>query len=160
MRYNTGHAMTRATQISDPDFREESLKALLHGGDEDPDRDKRARGWGSRATGEGEEALKMWYEELYEIDAVISEAEEIMPTPLPTSNLIEKMDDMAYKLESWYAAPMPFYQKRLMHHAFDEVAETSGMLKGGKINVLEAQRRFDTVMSEVGELVDFSRMMG
>jgi len=160
MRFNKGFPMTRPSQVDDPEFREEAMKALLRGGDENPNRDLRARGWGSRATGEGEEALKMWYEELSDIDAMISEAEEIMPTLLPTGDLLEKMDDMAFKLESWYATPLPFYQKRLMHHAFDEVVETSGMLKGGKINALEAQRRFDTVMAEVGEIVDFSRMMG
>jgi len=160
MRYDTGRPFTRATQVNDPEFRDASLKALINGGDEDPTRDLRSRGWGSRYAGEGEEAVKMWYEELSEIDRVISEAEELPPVALPTPNLLEKMDDMAFKLESWYAAPLPVYQKRLMHHAFDEIVETSGMLKGGKINAVEAQRRFDTVMNEVSELVDFSRMMG
>ncbi len=147
-----GHPLVRSSDITDVASLREALRALMFGGDE-INRSTAA----PVSRGMGGSNMIPWYEDLAEIDHTISEEVGVTPTPLPTSSLLEKLDDMAGKLESWYAVSLPVYQKRLMHHAYDEVVEVAGMLRGGQINAGEADRRFGAIMAEVGEVYDFSR---
>lgn len=101
-----------------------------------------------------------WYEDLQEIDEQISEELGLTPTILPTGSLVEKIAEAAEQLGSWYAVSLPPYQKRLMHTAYDEMVGVGTDLKTGKINVAEAQSKFDTIMAEVNEIVDFSKYQG
>lgn len=151
--------LIRTAQITDPEATAAALNALLYGGDE-PRRDTKAQGWSKLHYGEGKDSQKMWYEELTTIDKAISENVEVDPTALPTGGLVEKLDAATEKLSTWYAAAVPFYHKRLLHIHYDELAEISGDLRGGKINAAEAQSRFDNIMADVSEIVDFSKFMG
>ena len=151
--------LVRAAQISDPEARASALDMLLYADDE-PKRDTRARGWNKLHYREGKDSMKMWYEELTDIDQMISENVLVDPTPLPTGGLVEKIDATAEKLSTWYAAAVPFYHKRLLHIHYDELAEIAGDLRGGKVNAAEAQSRFDNIMADVSEIVDFSKFMG
>jgi hypothetical protein len=154
-----GKPLTRAAQITNETAVAQAVDALIYGRDE-PRRDTTAKGWNTSHYGEGVDAMKMWYEELQDIDMVISEAEEVNPTILPTGSLVERIEAAAEKMSTWYAAAVPVYQKRLLHIRFDELAEVAGDLRGGKINAAEAEARFDSIMAEVEEIVDFSRFMG
>lgn len=151
--------LVRTSQITDSEATASALDALLHGGDE-PKRDTRARGWNKLHYREGKDSMKMWYEELNDIDQMISENVEVDPTALPTGSLVEKIDAAAEKLSTWYAAAVPFYHKRLLHIHMDELTEIAGDLRGGKINAAEASSRFDNIMADVAEIADFSRFMG
>lgn len=150
--------LVRASQITDAEAVKLALNRLLYGDDEEP-RDTKAHGWNKLHYDEGRDNMKMWYEELQDIDKVISEAEEVNPTVLPTGGLVEKLDSAAEKLSTWYAAAVPVYHKRLLHIRYDELAELAGDLRSGKINSAEAQARFDDVMADVSEIVDFSKFM-
>lgn len=152
--------LVRSAQIEDKEAVAAALDMLLHGGDEPANRDTKAHGWTNLHYDEGRDAMKMWYEELQDIDKIISEAEEVNPTVLPTGGLVEKLDTAVEKLSSWYAAAVPVYHKRLLHIHYDELAEVAGDLRGGKINAAEAQARFDDIMADVSEIVDFSKFMG
>lgn len=151
-----GNPLIRGTQITDRESVVEALKALLYGGDEDSARSTRALGWSTKEY-EPEVEMIPWYEELQEIDAVISESiENAKLTPLPTASLLEKIDDMTEKLGTWFAAPAPIYQKRQLRHAFDEMAEVASLLRAGKINAGVAGQRYSDIMAEVEEVVDFT----
>ena len=139
----------------------QSLKALLYGDDECPTRSTRARGWSKDTDSEelGRVATMTpfeWLRELEEIDDMISEEITVNPTPLPTANLLEKIDDMTDKLSTWFSNPLPRFHARKLRHSFDEMAEIGSLLRSGVINAGEAQQRFNTVMSEVSEIVDYS----
>jgi hypothetical protein len=100
----------------------------------------------------------MWYEELAEIDKAISEDVGANPSVLPTGALLERLDAVADKLSSCYAIAVPVYQKRALHIHYDEVSEVAGDLRAGKINAAEAEARFEAVMRDVNEIVDFSNL--
>jgi len=102
--------------------------------------------------------MKMWYEELSDIDGVISENVEVNPTILPTGSLLEKIDGVVEKLSSCYALAVPVFQKRALHLHYDEMAEMAGDLRAGKINAAEVGARFTTVMRDVNEIVNFSNL--
>jgi hypothetical protein len=150
-----GTPLTRASQIIDPEAVQKALDALLHGGDEPADRDTRAKGWNEGVY--NMEAKKMWYEELSDIDAVISENVEVPLTTLPTGNLVNQIEEAVERLSTWYAAAVPVFQKRMLHIHYDELAEVAGDLRGGKINAAEAQARFHTIMADVAEIEGFSK---
>lgn len=148
-----GKPMTRSSQITDALARASALSALIDGRDEN--RDTRAKGWNEGVN--DMEQKKMWYEELVDIDRAISEAEELPLTPLPTGNLVDQVEESAQRLSSWYAAPVPVYQKRRLHIHFNELAEVAGDLRGGKINAAEAGARYEAIMAEVAEIEGFSK---
>ena len=150
-----GRPLTRASQIIDSGAVAKALDALLHGGDEDPDRDTKAKGWDEGVN--DTEARKMWFEELSELDQIISEAEELPLTPLPTGELVSQIEESAMRVGTWYAAPVPVYQKRRLHIHYDELAEVAGDLRGGKINAAEAGARYEAIMAEVAEIEGFSK---
>jgi hypothetical protein len=158
-----GKPLSRAAQIVDSGAVDAALDALLHGGDEPKDRDTTARGWNKRHYGEGEDAMKMWYEELSDIDEVIteslSEAEEVKLTVLPTGSLVNQIEESAQRASTWYAAAIPVYHKRLVHIHYDELSEVAGDLRSGKINAAEAKARYDTIMADLGEIEGFSKFM-
>lgn len=151
----TGRPLRRTSQITDFEARASALRLLLNGGDE-PERSTRARGW----RYESEDRPMEWFEDLQELDAQLSEEMGMAHTILPTGTLVEKIGDAVEQLGSWYAVSLPPYQKRLMHHAYDEMVGVGQDLKTGKINVAEASTRFDTIMAEVNEIVDFSKYQG
>ena len=157
MSYGKGTPLTRADQIDDPEMVKAAVDSLLMGRDEAP-RDTRAHGWSTQHEREGADAMKMWYEELAEIDEVISENVERNPTVLPTGSLLEKIDGVVEKLSSCYALAVPNYHKRALHLHYNEMAEVAGDLRAGKINAAEAGARFTTVMADVNEIVDFSNL--
>lgn len=152
--------LTRPEQITAEDAVARAVDFLLHSGME-PRRDTTAKGWNRLHYNEGSESMTMWYEDIEEIDKLISENVEVNPTVnLPTGSLVEKIEAAAEKLSTWYAAPVPVYHKRLLHIRFDELAELAGDLRSGKINAGEAQVRYNDVMADVAEIVDFSKFMG
>jgi hypothetical protein len=102
--------------------------------------------------------MKMWYEELADIDALISENVEVNPSVLPTGSLLSQIDEVVERLSTCYALAVPVYQKRALHIHYDALAEVAGSLRGGKINAAEAQARFSNIMAEVNEIVDFSNL--
>lgn len=148
-----GKPMTRPEQITDMLARARSLSALIDGRDEN--RDTRAKGWNEGVN--DMEQKKMWYEELADIDKVISEAEELPLTPLPTGELVNRIEESAMRVGTWYAAPVPVFQKRKLHIHYDELAEIAGDLRGGKINAAEASARYEAIMAEVAEIEGFSK---
>jgi len=83
--------------------------------------------------------MKMWYEELQDIDAVISENVEVNPTALPTGDLLERIDTAVEALNSCYALAVPVWQKRMLHLHYNELAEVAGDLRAGKINAAEGK---------------------
>lgn len=150
--------LTKASQITSAKRRRRALEALYYG--EQPIRDTRAYGFSVLKHGEGEQAMRQWYEDVQAIDSLISEEIQANPTPLPTGNLIERIDDMVNKLEGVYAAPVPPYHKRLLHIAYDELSEVRGDLKAGRINAAEAANRFEQISSEVANISEFSKFWG
>jgi hypothetical protein len=150
-----GTPLTRASQIIDPEAVSRALDALLHGGDEPADRDTRAKGWDEGVN--DMEQKKMWYEELSDIDAAISESVEVRLTALPTGELVDQIEECAQRLSTWYAAAVPVFQKRMLHIHYDELAEVAGDLRGGKINAAEAKARYQTIMADVAEIEGFSK---
>jgi len=158
-----GKPLIRAAQIVDSGAVASALDALLHGGDEPKDRDTTAQGWNKRHYGEGADAMKMWFEELSDIDEVITEslaeAEEVKLTVLPTGSLVSQVEESAQRASTWYAAAIPVYHKRLVHIHYDELAEVAGDLRTGKINAAEAKARYDTIMADLGEIEGFSKFM-
>jgi hypothetical protein len=157
MPRGTGEPLARASQIVDDDAIQAAVASLLRGGDEVA-RDTRARGWNNHHYGEGADAMKMWYEELSDIDEVISENVEVNPTKLPTGSLLEKLDSAVERLSSCYTLAVPNFQKRALHLHYDELSEVAGDLRAGKINAAEAGARFAQVMADVNEIVDFSNL--
>jgi hypothetical protein len=155
-----GKPLQRADQISSEEVVAGAVNALLYGPDEPSHRDTTAKGWSTQHYREGDDAMKMWYEELTDIDAAISEEVAVNPTTLPTGGLLERISSTVDKLESCYTLAIPVYQKRLLHLHYDELAEVAGDLRAGKINAGEAQARFATVMADVNEIVDFSNLFG
>lgn len=152
--------LTRASQITSDEAVSQAVDALLHGPDEPSDRSTVARGWDKLHYREGEDAMKMWYEELRDIDKVIAENVEVDPTVLPTGGLLERIEGVVDRLESCYALAVPVYQKRMLHIHYEELSEVAGDLRAGKINAGEAQARFSSVMADVNEIVDFSNLFG
>jgi hypothetical protein len=168
-----GRALIHPEEIDDDEAFAESLRALMFGGDEDEERSTQSRSnWNYhpppsytspftnlnfQAGGTTRMSTFEWIRDLDDLDNIISEEVAVPPTPLPTSNILEKIDDMTDKLGSWFSVAMPHYHKRLFRYAFDEMAEIGSMLRTGQINASEAEQRFDTVMAGVGELVEFSR---
>jgi len=148
-----GKPMTRSSQITDALARASALSALIDGRDEN--RDTRAKGWDEGV--DDMEQKKMWYEELVDIDKAISEAEELPLTPLPTGDLVKKVEESAQRVGTWYAAPVPVYQKRRLHIFYDELAEVAGDLRGGKVNAAEAGARYEAIMADVAEIEGFSK---
>ena len=153
-----GSPLTHGSQIGSSSAIARALDALLHGRDELP-RDTKAQGWNKYHYGEGEDAMKMWFEELSDIDAVISENVEVPMTPLPTSSLVETIRAAVENLSTWYAAPVPVYQKRALHIHYDELAEVEGDLRTGKINPAEAAARYDAIMADLSQIEAFSNFM-
>jgi len=154
-----GAPLERSTQISDPDAVREAVRALLYGGDEDSHRSTESRYISRDSDKEDMEGDMPWYEDLAELDALIAEEVAVAFTPLPTANLLEKIDDMAEKMGGWFAAPLPIYQKRALRYAFDEMAELSSFLRAGKVNAGSASETFDRILAEAHEIVDFSRFL-
>lgn len=152
-----GKPLTRSSQIIDSGAVARALDALLHGGDEPADRDTRAKGWDEGV--DNMEQKKMWYEELADIDRMISEAEEVPLTALPTGSLVTQVEESAQRLSTWYAAAVPVFQKRMLHIHYDELSEVAGDLRSGKINAAEAQARYHTIMADVSEIEGFSKFM-
>jgi len=152
-----GKPLTRSSQIIDSGAVARALDALLHGGDEPADRDTRAKGWDEGV--DNMEQKKMWYEELADIDRMISEAEEVPLTALPTGSLVTQVEESAQRLSTWYAAAVPVFQKRMLHIHYDELSEVAGDLRSGKINAAEAQARYQTIMADVSEIEGFSKFM-
>lgn len=150
-----GRTLTRAAQITSDEAVRRAVEYLLYPGDE-PRRDTTAQGWNKLHYGEGRDAMKMWYEDVEDIDQLISENVEVNPSKLPTGSLLEKLDAATEALSTWYAAAVPVFHKRLLHIRYDELAEVSGDLRSGKINAAEAQARFDDIMADVQEIADFS----
>ena len=157
MPRDIGTPLRRAAQIVDSEAVEAAVDMLLRGGDE-VSRDTRAHGWNTQHYGEGDDAMKMWYEELSDIDQLISENVEVNPSVLPTGNLVSQIDEVVERLSTCYALAVPVYQKRALHIHYDELAEVAGDLRSGKINAAEAQARFDNIMADVNEIVDFSNL--
>lgn len=154
-----GKPLSRETDITDPEAVASALRLLYFGGDEDDKRSTQVNA--NRYVNMGGNMPGQWYEELAELDNDISEALELQPiVRLPTENVLEQIDAAVEALNSWYAAPVPVWQKRKLHYAFDEMAEVSSLLRAGKINVVEAKERFENVMAEAQEIVDFSKFMG
>lgn len=149
--------LDKPTDIARASAVSRALDALLYSGEEDEKRDTRAYGWNKQHYEEGRDAMKMWYEELSEIDAVISENVEVPLSPLPTQNLLERISSAVESVSTWYAAPVPVYQKRLLHIHYDELAEVEGDLRSGKINAAEAEARFNTIMADLSEIENFSK---
>lgn len=149
--------LDRPDQITNPTSVAEALRSLLRGRDEN--RDTRAKGWDKAQDGEEimSQNHRMWYEELEDIDAMISEAEELPLTPLPTGELAAQLEEATHRLSTWYAAPMPIFQKRKLHIHYDELAEVAGDLRTGKINAAEAGARFQDIMADVSEIEGFSK---
>ena len=104
--------------------------------------------------------MKMWYEDLQDIDAVISENVEVNPTALPTGDLLTRIDAAVEALNSCYALAVPVWHKRMLHIHYNELAEVAGDLRAGKINAAEGEARFATTMAEVSEIVDISNLFG
>ena len=155
-KYLTSKVLTRSSQITSEEAVRQAVDFLLYSGEE-PRRDTTAQGWNKLHFGEGRDSRKMWYEDIEDIDQLISENVEVNPTKnLPTGSLIEKLDAATEAVSTWYAAPVPVYHKRLLHIRYDELAEVAGDLRGGKINAGEAQARYDDIMADVAEIVDFS----
>lgn len=148
--------LTKPTDIVRSSAVSKALQALLYGGDEEW-RDTTARGWNKQHYEEGRDAMKMWYEELSEIDAVISENVEVPLSPLPTQNLLERISSAVEAVNTWYAAPVPVYQRRMLHIHYNELAEVEGDLRSGKINAAEAEARFNIIMTELAEIENFSK---
>lgn len=155
-----GKPLQRASQITREDSVAMAVDALLHGGDEDPERSTEAQGFNTLHYGEGDDAMKMWYEELQDIDKVISENVEVNPTQLPTGDLLERIDAAVEALNSCYTLAVPVWHKRMLHIHYNELAEVSGDLRAGKINSAEGEARFATTMAEVSEIVDLSNLFG
>jgi hypothetical protein len=167
-----GRPLIDPNDIDDPESFNEALRALMLGGDEDEERStKSGSNWSyhppaphsspsmnsSLVGGIARMSHFEWISDLDELDRVISEEVAAPPTPLPTSGILERIEDMTDKLGSWFSVAMPHYHKRLFRYAFDEMAEIGSLLRTGQINASEAEQRYDTVMAGVGELVDFSR---
>jgi len=151
-----GRPLSNPSQITRSEAVARALDALLYGDDE-PERDTTAQGWNRLHYEEGRDAMKMWYEDLQDIDAVISENVEVPLSQLPTSNLVEKISSAVEAVSTWYAAPVPVFQKRLLHIHFNELAEVEGDLRSGKINAAEAEARFNVIMSDLSEIENFSK---
>jgi len=151
--------LQRASQIVRGSAVQKALDALMYGEDE-PRRDTKAKGWKTGRYGEGEEVMTMWYEELADIDKLISENVEVPITALPTGDLVERIGAAVESVSTWYAAPVPVFQKRMLHIHYQELAEIEGDLRGGKINVAEAEARFDTIMADLAQIESFSNFMG
>lgn len=155
-----GKPLQRAAQVTDDSAVALAVDALLHGPDEDPNRDTTAQGWNTLHYGEGDDAMKMWYEELEDIDKAISENVEVDPTQLPTSELSGRLDAAIEALSTCYTLPVPVWHKRMLHIHYNELAEVAGDLRAGKINAAEGEARFASVMADVNEIVDFSNLFG
>jgi hypothetical protein len=150
------YPLTNPSQITRSSAVARALDSLLHGRDELP-RDTTAQGWDKRHYEEGRDAMKMWYEDIVDIDAVISENVEVPMSPLPTPNLLERLEAAVNAVNTWYAAPVPVYQKRMLHIHYDELAEVEGDLRAGKINAAEAEARFNAIMADLSEIENFSK---
>lgn len=147
--------LRNASEITRSSVVSSAVDALLHGDDETP-RDTKARGWDQ----EGVNAMRNWFEELEDIDQVISENVEVPMSNLPTGSLVERLEQAVENVSSWYAAAIPVFQKRLVHIHYNELAEIEGDLRGGKINPAEAEARFGVVMADLSEIESFSKFMG
>jgi hypothetical protein len=147
--------LRNASEITRGSIVAAAVDALLYGDDEAP-RDTKARGWDE----EGVNAMRNWFEDLADIDRVISENVEVSMTALPTAGLVERLEAAVENVSTWYAAPIPVFQKRLVHIHYNELAEIEGDLRGGKINPAEAEARFAIVMADLGQIESYSKFMG
>lgn len=150
-----GRSLRNSSQINNSGAVSRALEFLLHSG-EDGQRDTKAKGWDEEHPVEGRNTMQ-WFEELEEIDAVISENVEVPLSPLPTANLVERIGSAVEAVSTWYAAPVPVFQKRMLHIHYDELSEIEGDLRSGKVNAADAEARFGAIMDDLSQIENFSK---
>jgi len=149
-----GKPLERSSQITDKEAINQALEALVYGGD-DPKRDTKAKGY---PTSYAQEDDIMWFEELQDIDNMISEEVGENVSMLPSAGRVEQIGHLQDKLWTWFAAPIPRWERRILREAINELAGLGNVLREGKVPTMQAQEQFDTIYAEVSNILDWSKL--
>lgn len=157
-----GRPLEHPEEISNRDLLDAALTAMISGVDQN--HDTRARGWASlkgynHDDSDSEEnpvQYKEWYEELQELDEVLSESLETNPTLLPATDLLSQVEILAERLDEWYLNALPNFHRRHVRYIQDELGEISRGLRENELSTAEAQQRLDDAKANMDEMFEYS----